>query len=497
MTILLALSVYLVAILIVTSVDYCLVRRFIPPLGFVFLLMYGVTYGLGLALWRLDPSSLFGYGSVSTVGALDFLLTNFALGILSLATAYAICRFFLIRLQKPLPQKTFIQLVWPHREILSALSYILIVLGVVALTCMSLLGLFARSADLQAQVLQSSLLAKLIVGTSIISRLVPVGFLLIPFAWKYWSIYNRGLICLLLSLWQIIAFTSGSRGLILGLPVYLLVGSLCWQKIAPRRLIIGILVGAVLFLPLAEHLRVHREGNQSIPDLKRSFETFQIGKQLMGTSHEFYLALSPSNCMHDLSRQLADDPKAAMILQKGVKSFSDETLERWHVVGLYDNCANRSLSLRRFEGFSRLPLGLIPSTFYPDSPSLFDGQELSQHLSQTLDLKPGEISHATISLFSDSWWRWSWPGLVFAPAFIGALLAGFQSLFSWMLSKNMLYGYYAQLLVVTLICTWINNTFLTMIWYLFWDFPKAWVELILLSIILSGLRLTVRPFRSS
>ena len=497
MTIILSAATYLVAIIIVAASDYSLLRRYIPSLGFIFVLMYGVTYGLGLMLWRSDPSSLFGYGSVSTIGALDTLLNYFSIGILSLSASYGICRHLLTRLQNTLPQKSFIELSLPHRENLSNLSLLLIILAVLAISVMSTLGLFARSPAIQAQILHSSTIAKVIIGSSIISRLAPVGFFLIPFAWKQWSFSLRFFITTLLSVWQVIAISSGSRGLLISLPVYLIIGALCWQKISFRLLLISLFAGALLFLPLAEHLRVSREGDQSVPELKRAFQTFQIGKQLMGTSHEFYLALDPANCSADLTKKLAEDLNSAIIYEKGVKSFPDNTLERWNVVGLYDNCSNRTLRLRGFDGFHKLPLGLLPSTFYKGSPSLFDGQELSENLSRTLDLKPGEISYATISLFADSWWRWGWLGLVLGPASIGALLAVYQSFLSWMIGNKMLVGLLAQFLVVTLFCTWINNTFLTMTWHLFWDFPKSWFELIVLSIVLAGMRLRRESVRSS
>ena len=495
MPIALAFITYLVATTVVCTIDYSLLRLFIPSLGFVFVLMYGLTYGLGLTLWRSDPSSLFGYGSLSTTGALDDLLIYFSIGILSLSTSYGICRFLLTRLQKTLPHRTFTELSWPHRDNLSNLSFLLSTLGVIALSVMSLLGLFYRSPDLQAQVLQGSIIAKVIVGSSITSRLAPVGFFLIPFSWQHWSQRKRFLIIILLSAWQVVAISSGSRGLFISLPVYLIIGALCWQKISIKNLLIGSLSGALLFLPLAEHLRITREGDQSVPELKRAFQIFQIGKQLMGTSHEFYLALNPVNCSADLTTKLIEDSNAKMIYHKGVKSFPENSLSRWNVVGLYDNCMNREIRQRHFEGFQKLPLGLIPSVLYKDSPNLFDGQELSEDLSASLDLKPGEISYSTISLFADSWWRSGFLGLVLGPASIGALLGLLQSFFSWMLAKRMLFGLLAQFLVVTLVCTWINNTILTMTWYLFWDFPKAWLELVLLSIVLSVSRLSRTPMR--
>ena len=292
MTIIFSAATYLVAIIIVAAADYSLLRRHIPSLGFISVLMYGVTYGLGLMLWRSDPSSLFGYGSLSTTGALDALLNYFSIGILSLSASYGICRVFLTRFQKTLPQKSLTELSRPHRENLSNLSFLLITLSVLAISVMSVLGLFARSPAIQAQILQSSTIAKVIIGSSIISRLAPIGFFLIPFVWKQWSFSLRFLITTLLSVWQVIAISSGSRGLLISLPVYLMTGALCWQKIPLRLLLISLFASALLFLPLAEHLRVSREGDQSVPELKRAFQTFQIGKQLQfrcGGAIPFYL----------------------------------------------------------------------------------------------------------------------------------------------------------------------------------------------------------------
>jgi len=370
-------------------------------------------------------------------------------------------------------------------------------LGVLALSSMSVLGLFARSPEIQAQILQSSAIAKVIIGSSIVSRLAPIGFFLVPFVWKQWSSFLRLLSIILLSVWQAIAISSGSRGLLISLPVYLVIGALCWQKVSLKAVLISLFAGALLFLPLAEHLRVSREGDQSIPELKKAFQTFQIGKQLMGTSHEFYMALAPTNCRADLTKKLSQDSNAAIIYEKGVKSFPDDSLARWNVVGLYDNCLNRTIRPRNFDGFHKLPFGLLPSIFYKDSPNLFDGQELAENLSSTLDLKPGEISYATISLFADSWWRWGWLGLVLAPASVGTLLAVYQSFISWTIGNKMLVGLLAQFLAVTLICTWINNTILTMTWYLFWDLPKSWFELAALLLVLNGLRHRRKPLSSS
>ena len=140
--------------------------------------------------------------------------------------------------------------------------------------------------------------------------------------------------------------------------------------------------------------------------------------------------------------------------------------------------------MRRFSDFDRLPFGLLPRSLGFPSDSLFDGQALSESLSHSLDLKPGEISYSTISIFADAWWRWRWPGVALFSAALGALLALIQSFLLWLLARQPMAGLLGQLLVLSLVGTWVNNTTLTMLWFLFWDLPKAWLELMLLTFLL-------------
>ena len=77
---------------LVAWVDRRLLRQGVPSLGALVVALYGLTYGLGWLLWRLDPSSLFGYGSRSTLGALEGLGLLFALGLPGLALGYGAVR---------------------------------------------------------------------------------------------------------------------------------------------------------------------------------------------------------------------------------------------------------------------------------------------------------------------------------------------------------------------------------------------------------------------
>jgi hypothetical protein len=78
---------------VVALVDGALLRRGVPTLGAVVVGMYGLTYGLGWLLWRLDPSSLFGWSSRSTLGALQGMGLLFSLGLMSLALGYGAVRW--------------------------------------------------------------------------------------------------------------------------------------------------------------------------------------------------------------------------------------------------------------------------------------------------------------------------------------------------------------------------------------------------------------------
>jgi len=472
------------SLLLICKVDWNLLKRGLPSLGLVVTLMYSLTYGLGWTLWRLDPSSLFGYGTVSTLGSLDRMGFLLALGLPTLAGSYALIRT-VVGLRPP---KTFLDLAERHRPLLQRLSFALVILSVLALLGMTATGVFLRDPQQQQQALQASWVAKILVGTGLLSRLAPVGLVLVPFAWSAWSRLQRVCLVLLLSTWTALVLASASRGQLLALPLYLFLGAVIWRRLPLRRAAVLVLLGALAFLPVAEVIRVQREGDASNSALKSKFETFQIGKQLMGTSHEFYLFLQPGDCRADLERQLTKDPQARRLLGVPASELADVSSERWNVVRLYEACSQRGLSQLGFSSFDRLPLGLIPNTVVPAAPSLFDGQGLVEALSNGLGLRPGEISQGTLSVFSDAWWRWRWPGVVFVSATLGGLLALIQSLLLWLMRHQPVAGLLGQLLVLSLVGTWINNTTLTMLWFLLWDLPKAWLELMLLSGLL-GFRL--------
>ena len=472
------------SLLLTCRADWDLLKRGLPTLGLVVTLMYSLTYGLGWTLWRLDPSSLFGYGTFSTLGSLDRMGFLLALGIPILASSYALIRT-VVGLRPPMPLLDLAERHWP---LLQRLSFVLVLLSVFALLGMTATGVFLRDPQQQQQALQASWVAKILVGSGLLSRLAPVGLVLVPFAWSAWSRLQRVCLVLLLSTWTALVLASASRGQLLALPLYLLLGAVIWRRLPVRRAAALILLGAFVFLPVAEVIRVQREGDASNAALKRRFETFQIGKQLMGTSHEFYLLLQPGDCSVDLERQLTKDPQSHRLLGVHASDLADVSSERWNVVRLYEACSQRGLTQRGFSSFDRLPLGLIPSTIVPAAPSLFDGQGLVEALSDGLGLRPGEISQGTLSVFADAWWRWRWAGVVVVSDILGGLLALLQSLLLWLMLHQPMAGLLAQLLVLSLVGTWINNTTLTMLWFLLWDLPKAWLELMLLSGLL-GFRL--------
>ena len=472
------------SLLVICRADSDLLKRGLPGLGLVVTVMYSLTYGVGWTLWRLDPSSLFGYGTASTLGSLDRLGLLLALGLPALVCGYSLIRAAFSRK----PHGSFLILAEQHRPRLQRLSFALVVLSVIGLLGMSATGLFLRDPYQQQQALQASWVAKLLIGTGLLSRLASVGLVLVPFAWTGWSRLQRLAVVLLLSSWTALVLGSSSRGQLLALPLYLFLGAVIWRRLPLKQAAMLLVLGGLLFLPVAEVIRVNREGDVSNPALRRTFETFQIGKQLMGTSHEFYLLLKSEDCERDLRELIERDPLAEKLLVTGVTNYPPDHPLRWHVLGFYHACIDRNLGLRKFSGFKKIPLGLLPRSLGFASEGLFDGQNLSERLSASLDLKPGEISYSTISIFADSWWRWRWPGVLGISAALGALLALIQTLQLWLMLRLPIAGLLGQLLVLSLIGTWINNTSLTMLWLLLWDLPKAWFELVVLTGLL-GFRL--------
>ena len=471
------------SLVVICKADFDLLERRIPSLGFVVVLMYSLTYGIGWTLWRLDPSSLFGYGTKSTLGSLDRLGLMLALGLPTL-----VCSYTLVRASVGCrPQESFLALLERNRPTLDRLCFGLVTLTVIGLLGMTATGVFLRDPLQQQQALHASWVAKLIVGSGLLSRLAPVGLVLVPLAWTGWSRFQRISVVFLLSSWTALVLGSSSRGQLLALPLYLFLGSVIWRRLSLKKAALLLVLGSCLFLPVAEVIRVQREGDSTNPSLRRTFEAFQIGKQLMGTSHEFYLMLQSPECSVDLGAQLEKDPKALRLLGVPSSELLDVSSERWNVVRLYETCTQRQLSQRSFSGFERLPFGLLPNTFVPSAPSLFDGQELVLTLSNELGLRPGEISQGTLSFFADAWWRWRWVGVVLASAVLGVLLALIQSLLLFLMGRQPLAGLLGQLLVLSLVGTWINNTTLTMLWFLLWDLPKAWIELLIFTALLGFL----------
>ena len=240
------------SLLVICRADWDLLKRGLPSLGLVVTVMYSLTYGLGWTLWRLDPSSLFGYGTASTLGSLDRLALLLALGLPALVCSYSLVRTAVgAKLQEPL-----LCLAERHRPRLQRLSFALVVLSVIGLLGMTATGLFLRDPQQQQQALQASWVAKLLIGTGLLSRLAPVGLVLVPFAWTGWSRLQRLAVVLLLSSWTALVLGSSSRGQLLALPLYLFLGSVIWRRLPLKRAALLLVLGGFLFLPVAEVIRV-------------------------------------------------------------------------------------------------------------------------------------------------------------------------------------------------------------------------------------------------
>ena len=472
------------SLFVICRVDWSLLKQGLPSLGVIVTLMYISTYGAGLTFWRFDPSSLFGYATFSTIGSLDRMAFLLSLGLPVLVISYSVISLSTRLLLCEYPCRSLLSIANQNRCLLQRLCFLLLILSVLGVFGMTASGLFLRDPEQQKYALDSSLIAKLLVGSGLLSRLAPVGLVLVPFSWSSWQRWMKLASLFILSVWAVLAIASASRGQVLALPLYLLIGGLVWRRLSVRSVVVLLLFGSIAFLPLAEAIRINREGDASQPSLSSTFQSFQIGKQLIGTSHDFYLMLSAADCSTDLIDEVAKHPSSLKLSLESQSNYPANSEQRWHHVFLYKNCIDRVVSRRAFAGYSGLLHVYLPKTIFPDAPSLFDGQSLVEAISDQLGLRPGEISQGTLSVFADAWWRWRWAGVLAVSALLGAILAFIQSLLLWILRHQPMAGLLGQLLAISLVGTWINNTTLTMLWFLLWDLPKAWLELLVFSAVL-------------
>lgn len=460
-------------------------RDGVPTLGFIFILMYICTYGVGLTVWSFDPSSIFGYGSLSTNGGLGGMCRLFLIGITGLSTGYIFSRTIIrnsrLKLEDNSSNKLIKQMIGIKRKP-EDLAFVLVILGVIGLFIMVRSGIFDRQLISSFQP-DRSLIYKVMVGSSLMSRLAPVGLILLPYGWTKWNKAKRYIIVVAVITWLVLAYLTNSRGQLLSIPLYIIIGCLVSGYITIQKAISIIIVFCVLAWPLAEWIRVNRLDTLSANNDGRMIELFQTGRQMLGTSHEMYLMLRPEDCSVDLDKELKLDKSAHRLVSKDIGELSFD--EKYHIARYFNNCRTRQLLMRGFEGFEKFPWGLLPNTIFATAPSLFDGQDLVERISEELKLKPGEISAGTISVFADSWWRFGWYGVMVVTLLFGLLLGIIQNVLFGLQPYFPFTALLGQLLAVTLIGSWVNNTILTMIWYLMWDFPKSLVELILLSRLLT------------
>ena len=452
--------------------DHRLLSRGIVPAGTICFLIYTVTYAAGWLLWRSDPDSLFGYSSPSTLSALRGMGATFSVGIFIFSLTYALSRSFLlpkIRIRhscKDISEKNRVQLIYT--------VFLILLVSVVAFPLLSYAGMFSREvSSFPIALTTHNPAVTLAKASNLYSRLVPISLLFLPAYFSRLTRAQKLSILLVLGAFVYFALATGSRTLIFSVPAYILIGYLFWFRPKVKYIIAALLVTLFFALPLAEHVRVAREGDPSISDLKKKYELFQLGKQLIGTSHDFYIYPSPEVCQRDLETLVATDDLADSIYRRGATKFPPDSFQRWHIVSRLQACSNRRLGRRQWDDLAKFPAGLLPKSLGFSSPNLFDGQDLSQQISASLDLKPGEISNSTISFYSDAWWRSRWPGLLSASAAFGLILSLIQQFVDYQFWRGSVLGLLSQMLLFTLLGSWINNSVLTTLWLLFWELPKV------------------------
>ena len=471
--------------------DQYSLRRGFFPIGTIVFSIFTLTYGLGWFLWRLDPDSLFGYSTQSTLSGLHGMGLSFSIGILTLSFVYSVARIYVF------PRSSLnyspIQIYTKNSQYLVTLTIIILLSSALLIPYLEQVGMFSRGAGSSSlYVFPASILIPLTKASTLLSRLFPVALVLLPVTSHKFSRNTKLAAIFSVTIFVWTAYATGSRTLLFTVPAYLFVGYFFWYRPKLSRIFFLVVVLSILSIPLAENIRVQREGDQAISDLRTKYQAFQIGKQLIGTSHDFYLYLVPQACQADLSSLMAEDPLTRQISQAGVRSFPPDSFQRWHVSGRLLACSTRNLEKRLWSSLGNFPAGLLPKTLGFSGPSLFDGQELSLEISRTLDLKPGEISNSTLSLFADSWWRYRWLGVIIAFSLLGLFLALIQSFIDHQIGKGAMTGLLSQLLLFTLLGSWINNTALTTLWLLFWELPKSLLICYLLVVLVGFARRTYR-----
>lgn len=451
----------------------------IPTMGMVVLFGYSLFSGLGVVVWSLSPESLFGSASASTLDALSRLRLINGLGIISFTFGYVLIRYGFTRSLNLKHIATHPLAEYVNKGTAS------ICIGLIAFCTLCSLyqlhvGAYSRDLDLQSSVIKGNVFSSLILASAVVTRFAGASFILLPSVYKYQNIHCRFAVFGFLLAWQSIAIASGNRSLVFSLPFYLLIGSLIFKKISLRNFLGVIVVFGLIAVPTAEAVRSMRDGKLFNHNAMLRLNFTQLSNQLYGTSNDFFFTLDPASCRHDLSTEVARDPKLGYLAQADSSSLTAET-GLWHHVRLYQTCSVMKQEKRGWSDFSDIlhlwnPFGNLRHR-------LFDGQKLVEEKLIEMQIRPGSLSYGTIGLFIDAWDRGGIPGIFKAGAILGLYIGAIEQGILWALSTWGTMGLLSRCLSITLITSWLNNTAMTTTWHLTWEAPKIMILTLLICIV--------------
>ena len=432
------------------------------------------TYGIGLVLWNLSPSTSLGTSTHSSIGAISRLTYLASISTLSISFGYYLASRATPSSPKHIDLRSAISL--NFKPLCLLVSFTLIA-TLISLSELLFTGFFDRQLAQQLNPSTTSSISILVTSSGILSRIFPVTLMLIPFIYNELHVNNRNLVLFSLILILPLLWATQTRTLIIAVPFFLLVGTFISGRLKLKKLILTLVISSFIFLPIAEYIRVNRySGNPlNLQGPLPSIELHQLARQVLGVPHEVYAMVSSEDCQKDLKIRLEQKPFDIRLLTREPDLINALGYERWDIIRSYYYCSGTQRPRRYFSGFSSLAYIYLPKTLFPRLPSLHDGQQLSQQLSNNLNLKEAETSHSTIGIFVDLYWRFGLQWTILVLLAIGALVRTVDYCFYLHLSRQSILFILIYLSTLSLLLYWINNTVLTAIWHLAWDLPKSFI----------------------
>ncbi len=276
----------------------------------------------------------------------------------------------------------------------------------------------------------------------IFSRLNYISFILIPFLLRDSKSGVKYIIYFLLTIYFILAFATGSRGLILHPIVQMMSGYWMFggsSKIIKRSIII--LIASALFL---------------IPFMDAYRNTSAFNSSALSNPLERLGAITDANELFNDSKRTSN----LFITGLALVGASDYII--------YENTP-ATVPYAGWENIDAVLYIWIPKILYPEKPLLLDGDDIAGSYTGIKH----ERSSANISFYADMYRRFGWFGV-----FIGYIIfAIFYSrviafIFRVYYKQDALFGFLLILLCLSFLQVVPHSTLLTTFWIWLWDIPK-------------------------